>query len=180
MASDDCASCGHSKSGHFETNGYQPYGHCNFQHDLCGCTEYVAPEGAAQADAPAERTVRFTCGCEAPVSHAIEQNWRCGTHTFAGVGSPSDPPTRARRRIERWECPVCGESLQLGAHEHGGVVVHAVLATYERTADPPKTQARVHYEGLLWRVEHGTGYLRRLAEAELAHMRDQGIEPPER
>lgn len=35
-----CTNCGHVKSLHEMTNSYKPYGHCNFQHDLCGCNAY--------------------------------------------------------------------------------------------------------------------------------------------
>lgn len=35
-----CANCGHEESLHKMTNGYKPYGTCNFQHDLCSCSNY--------------------------------------------------------------------------------------------------------------------------------------------
>lgn len=35
-----CINCGHSEYLHKMTSGYMPYGHCNYQHDLCGCSNY--------------------------------------------------------------------------------------------------------------------------------------------
>lgn len=53
----DCANCGHSESTHKMTDGYQPYGHCNYGWDLCGCKEFVAKEDKLYSDKLAQ-TVR--------------------------------------------------------------------------------------------------------------------------
>lgn len=33
--------CGHPKYLHEQLHGYKPYGHCNYQHDLCDCRKFV-------------------------------------------------------------------------------------------------------------------------------------------
>jgi hypothetical protein len=35
-----CDNCGHSRSLHEKLAGYQPFGHCNYQDDLCGCKDF--------------------------------------------------------------------------------------------------------------------------------------------
>lgn len=46
MTSDLCGNCGHSRATHEVIDGYQPYGHCNHGHDLCGCKKFVAASEA--------------------------------------------------------------------------------------------------------------------------------------
>lgn len=41
LAFTPCGNCGHAEFLHKMSNGYQPYGHCNYQH-LCGCSNYIS------------------------------------------------------------------------------------------------------------------------------------------
>lgn len=47
MSSELCVKCGHSRRLHEMTDGYQPYGRCNFQWDLCGCRRFISEGDAA-------------------------------------------------------------------------------------------------------------------------------------
>ena len=48
----DCRHCGHSYATHHRTDGYKPYGYCNYQHDLCGCKNYEPALAPAVAGGP--------------------------------------------------------------------------------------------------------------------------------
>lgn len=53
MADDQrCATCGHTLATHRVHGGYRGYGRCCYQHDLCGCNEYVAAPAPPPARAP--------------------------------------------------------------------------------------------------------------------------------
>lgn len=111
--SDLCANCGHSRSLHQVIGGYQPYGSCNFQHDLCGCKEFVMIRASTdQTYRPSKGRVPCGTACFIPIYQLRDAPMlmieRIGAHGAGKLSVPGgwvdkgEDPEQAIKR-ECWE-----------------------------------------------------------------------------